>query len=124
MIIHVIDWTLLVLYTLSSASAVYIIAAHMPYFRQRFKSGIVNLFMVAMLFFLSAYTIKMGIAVWIRASEVLGGRTEAVETAQLLCWTIAQVGTTIGLVSLAVLTYTGRFDIWLVLKRTLDKKGE
>ena len=124
MILHVIDWVLLVLYTTSISSAVYIITAHRKYFRERFKSGIVNLFMVAMLFFLTAYCIKMGVAVWIRSSEVLGGRTEAVETAQLLCWTIAQVGTTIGLVSLAILTYTRRYDLWIYIKRTIDKKGE
>jgi len=121
--VHVIDWVLLVLYAASVGSALYVMAAHRVYFKERFKSGVVSLFMLAMLFFLTAYTIKMGVAVWIRYSDAAGVRTEDVQTAQLLAWTIAQIGTTAGLVSLAVLTYKRRYDIWVYLRKR-DRKGE
>jgi hypothetical protein len=120
---HIIDWILLILYAASLGSALYILAAHRTYFKERFKAGVVNLFMLAMLFFLSAYTIKMGVAVWIRASEVMGTRTLDTETSQLLAWMLAQIGTTFGLVSLALLTYKRRFDLWIYLKR-IGRKEE
>jgi hypothetical protein len=120
---HIVDLILLVLYAASMGSAIYILAAHHTYFKERFKLGVVNLFMLAMLFFLSAYMIKMGVAVWIRASQVFGFRTPDVETSQMLAWMIAQIGTTFGLVSLAVLTYKKRFDLWVYLRKN-DRKGE
>lgn len=44
-------------------------------------------------------------------------------TIETYAWTIAQAGTTVGLVILAVLTYTKRFDLFVKLK-IFDKKTE
>lgn len=118
-----IDWSLLVLYTAAVWCATYVLIAHRSYFAERFKVGVVSAFMLAMLFFLVAYDLKMLIAVWMRSSEVFGYRTEAVQDLQRGLWLLAQLGTTTGLAILAVLTYTRRYDLWFVLKK-YDKKGE
>lgn len=121
--IEFIDMMLLLLYTVTISSSIYIISAHRKYFLDRFKKGVVSAFLLAMLFFLSAYTVKMLVAVWIRASEVLGFRTPDIEAWQLLAWLLAQVGTTGGLVILAVMTFKKRFDLFIYLRK-MDKKGE
>ncbi|MNL79165.1 hypothetical protein D3C87_2057060 [compost metagenome] len=65
----------------------------------------------------------MATVLWIRASKVLGTETALMQTLQLYAWTIAQIGTTLGLIILAVLTYTKRFDLFIYLKK-MDRKGE
>ncbi|WP_426447535.1 hypothetical protein ACP26L_25505 [Paenibacillus sp. S-38] len=121
--IEFIDMMLLLLYTVTLSSSIYIISAHRKYFLERFKKGVVSAFLLAMLFFLSAYTVKMLVAVWIRASEVFGFRNPDIEEWQLLAWLLAQVGTTAGLVILAVMTYKNKFDLFICLRK-IDKKGE
>ncbi|MNT19130.1 hypothetical protein D3C71_1692160 [compost metagenome] len=119
----VTDLILISLYIVAVVCAIYIIGAHRKYFRERFKAGVVSAFMLAMLFFLGAYTFKMATVLWIRASKVLGTETALMQTLQLYAWTIAQIGTTLGLIILAVLTYTKRFDLFIYLKK-MDRKGE
>lgn len=117
---RVIDIILITEYMISIACSLYIIIAHASYFRDRFAKGAVSLFMVAMLFFLCAYTVKMVTAVWIRVGDA-GDLT--VITIETYAWTIAQAGTTIGLAILAVLTFTKRFDLFVKLKN-FDRKSE
>jgi len=115
--VRIIDFVLLALYTTSVSCAIYIIAAHRAYFHERIRVGVVNLFMVAMLFFLSAYTVKMLVVMWIRAGVIFGFNSDFISTLQTYAWTFAQTFTTIGLVSLAVLTYTQRYDLFIYLRK-------
>lgn len=117
---RIIDYVLITEYLVSIACSLYIILAHAPYFRERFAKGAVSLFMLAMLFFLCAYTIKMVTAVWIRVGDA--GDLTAI-TIETYAWAIAQVGTTVSLVILAVLTFTKRFDLFVKLKN-FDKRTE
>lgn len=100
---------LLVLYGLSISFSVWIIFAHRKYFRNRFKAGVVSAFMLAMLFFLVAYTAKMSVAFWIRLTDVPGvGSNPSLEAMQSWFWTGAQCLTTLGLGILAYLTFRKR----------------
>ncbi|MEK8215488.1 hypothetical protein [Paenibacillus sp. FSL L8-0463] len=119
----VIDIILLSLYIIAIITAVYILFKHRSYFHERFRKGVVSVFMLAMLFFLAAYTFKMIIVLLIRAAAVFGFATPELSTWLLHGWTIAQIGTTGGLVALAWLTWTGRYDQFVTLRR-LDKKIE
>ena len=118
-----IDWSLLVLYTVAILGATYVLIAHRQYYAERFKLGVVNAFMLAVLFFLLAYDFKMAIAVWMRSSEVFGYRTPELHALQRILWLLAQVGTATGLVILSWITYRDRYDAWLDLRRP-NKKGE
>jgi uncharacterized membrane protein YqaE (UPF0057 family) len=118
--IEIIDALLLLLYVLTVSCALYVLLAHRRYFVDRFRKGVVSAFMLAMLFFLSAYTVKMVVAVWIRSSQVFEYRTPLIETLQLFAWLLAHLGTTTGLVILAVLTYRKRFDLYFYLRK-IDK---
>lgn len=110
----VIDILLLIAYSISFVCAVLLIAALFFYFRKRFRARVVSLFMLAAFFFLSAYTIKMGVAFWIRFSDITEG--DAVLAAlKSQSWALAQVGTTMGLVILTVLMYTKRQDLFMVM---------
>ncbi|CAM4469204.1 hypothetical protein [Paenibacillus xylanexedens] len=120
---HTIDMILLTLYFIGAICGVYNLIKHAPYFKERFKSGVVSAFMLAMLFFLGAYTFKMVIAIWIRLSTSLTGRGAVLEAIQSYAWTIAMFGTTAGLVILSILTYTKRYDLFVYLRK-IDKKGE
>ena len=120
---HTIDMILLSLYFIGAICSVYIIFAHREYFQGRFKAGVVSAFMLAMLFFLVAYAFKMTMAIWIRLSTALTSRGAVLEAIQTYTWTIAMFGTTAGLVILAVLTYTKRYDLFVYLRK-IDKKGE
>ncbi|CDN41473.1 hypothetical protein [Paenibacillus sp. P22] len=51
MLLHIIDVALLIVYTVIITLATYIIAAHRKYFHERFRTGVVSAFMLAMLFF-------------------------------------------------------------------------
>lgn len=119
----IIDLILISLYVVAIVCAVFIIGAHRKYFKERFKSGVVSAFMLAMLFFLSAYTVKMLTVLWIRGSKVIGADTVFIQTLQLYAWTIAQLGTTIALIILAVLTWTKRYDLFIYLKK-IEKEGK
>lgn len=48
---HTIDMILLTLYFIGAVCGVYNLIKHAPYFKERFKSGVVSAFMLAMLFF-------------------------------------------------------------------------
>lgn len=119
---HTIDMILLTLYFIGAICSIYIIFAHREYFRGRFKAGVVNLFMVAMLFFLVAYAFKMGVAIWMRLSTALSVQDAVLKSFQTYTWTIAMFGTTAGLVILSILTYTKRYDLFVYLRK-IDKKG-
>ncbi|NHN29434.1 hypothetical protein [Paenibacillus agricola] len=119
--IEVIDFVLLSLYMISLSCALYIVFAHRAYFKDRVKTGVVNLFMVAMLFFITAYIFKMVTVIWIRAATVLEWNDTLVKMLQTSAWTIAQLGTTIGLASLAIVTYTRRYDLFIYLRK-IDRK--
>ncbi|MFP4976401.1 hypothetical protein ACE6ED_13440 [Paenibacillus sp. CN-4] len=115
---------LLVLYGLSISFSVWIIFAHRKYFKNRFKAGVVSAFMLAMLFFLVAYTVKMSVAFWIRLTDVPGvGSNPSLEAMQNWFWTGAQCLTTLGLGILAYLTFRKRYDLFIYLRRA-DKKAE
>ncbi|GGF72744.1 hypothetical protein GCM10010912_17450 [Paenibacillus albidus] len=119
----IIDIILLLLYVIAIVTAVYILFKHRSYFHERFKKGVVSVFMLAMLFFLAAYTFKMAIVLLIRASTVFGFASPELSVWLLEGWTLAQIGTTGGLIALAWLTWTGRYDQFVQLRR-LDKKIE
>ncbi|WP_239303909.1 hypothetical protein [Paenibacillus sp. ACRRY] len=114
---------ILTTYFICAICGVYNLLAHGKYFKERFKSGVVSAFMLAMLFFLGAYTFKMFVAIWIRLSTSLTGRDAVLEAIQTYAWTIAMFGTTTGLVILSILTYTKRYDLFVYLRK-IDKKGE
>jgi hypothetical protein len=120
--IEIIDALLLLLYVLTVSCALYVLLAHRRYFVDRFRKGVVSAFMLAMLFFLSAYTVKMAVAVWIRSSQVFGYRTPLIETLQLFAWLLAHLGTTTGLVILAILTYTKTYDAWIHPDKKMEKR--
>ncbi|QJC52773.1 hypothetical protein HGI30_15170 [Paenibacillus albicereus] len=125
MLLHIIDIALLIVYAVTIGTATYILAAHRKYFHERFRSGVVSAFMLAMLFFLTAYDIKMLVAIWIRASEVFGFRTPEMRTAQLLSWLIATISTAAGLLLLAYQTKTKKYDLYLFLRRMgRDRKDD
>lgn len=69
---HMIDFLLLVLYGTTTACGLYIIHRHRQYFYERFQKGVVSVFMLAMLFFLLAYTFNMLIVLLFRLAELLG----------------------------------------------------
>lgn len=119
----VIDGLLLALYVIAIVSALYILYKHRSYFLERFRKGVVSIFMLAMLFFLAAYTFKMVIVLLIRTSAVFGFASSEISEWLLQGWTLAQIGTTGGLVALAWLTWTGRYDQFVQLRK-LDKKIE
>jgi hypothetical protein len=118
-----IDVLLLLLYVIAIGSAIYILFKHRSYFHERFQKGVVSVFMLAMLFFLGAYTFKMLIIFLIRASAVFGFSSPELSEWLLQGWTIAQIGTTGGLISLAWLTHSGRYDQFVQLRK-IDKKGD
>ncbi|OKP91832.1 hypothetical protein A3844_01585 [Paenibacillus helianthi] len=118
-----IDGLLLVLYVIAIVTALYILVKHRAYFHERFRKGVVSVFMLAMLFFLVAYTFKMIIVLLIRASAVFGFASLELSAWLLEGWTIAQIGTTGGLIVLAWLTWTGRYDQFVKL-RNFDRKIE
>ncbi|MNO34245.1 hypothetical protein D3C76_242760 [compost metagenome] len=118
-----IDVLLLLLYVIAIVMAVYIFFKHRSYFHERFQKGVVSVFMLTMLFFLGAYTFKVLIALLIRMSAVFGFASPELSEWLLQGWTIAQIGTTGGLISLAWLTHSGRYDQFVQLRR-LDKRIE
>ncbi|NJJ37808.1 hypothetical protein [Paenibacillus apii] len=117
-----IDILLLIAYSVSLSCALLLMAALFLYFRKRFRARVVSLFMLAVYFFFGAYTVKMGVALWIRFSNVTAGAVLAALKSQ--AWAIAQTGTTIGLVILTVLMYTKRQDLFMVLPEIKDKDEE
>lgn len=119
---QVVDFIILFLYVIAIACAVYIIFSHRKYFKERFRKGVVSAFMLAMLFFLSAYTFKMITAFWIRLSGVLYDRDPLLVAVQTNAWAVAQFFTTLSLVILAILTYTRRYDLFIYLKK-IDRRG-
>lgn len=119
----IINLFLLLLYVVAIGCSFYIIHSHKAYYHERFKSGVVSVFMLAMLFFLAAYTIKMLIVLLMRSAVVFGFASPQLDEWLLYGWTVAQIGTTAGLAALAWLTWRKRYDLFLFLRR-VDKKGE
>lgn len=113
----VINAITLVLYTVSCIAALYIVIAHGGYFKARFKAGVVNLFMLAMLFFLVAYIFKMGVAICIRVATITSHITPHLQDIFDVLWAIAMFGTTFGFMILAVLTHKKRFDLFVYLRK-------
>ncbi|AIQ14616.1 hypothetical protein [Paenibacillus durus] len=118
-----IDIVLLVLYSTAIGCSLYIIHRHKAYFFERFRKGVVSVFMLAMLFFLLAYTVKMLIVLAAHFAQIYGLFTPELETWLLYGWTLTQLGTTAGLIALAALTYSGRYDQFIYFRR-IDRKGE
>lgn len=118
----VIDLILLPLYVITIGAALYIIHAHKAYFNERFKVGVVSIFMLAMLFFLIAYTFKMFIVLLMRAAAAFGFGSQELDLWLLYGWTLAQLGTTTGLISLAWLTWQKRYDLFLTLRKAEQKQ--
>lgn len=118
-----IDIILLVLYSTAIACSCYIIHRHKSYFHERFQKGVVSVFMLAMLFFLIAYTFKMLIVWLIRLADLLGWSSPELLTCLKYAWTFAQLGTTGALMALTLLTASGRYDQFVHLK-VIDRKGE
>ncbi|QWU17408.1 hypothetical protein SAMN04487895_104206 [Paenibacillus sophorae] len=118
-----INYLLIVLYIVAIGCSLYIIHRHKAYFHERFRKGTISIFMLAMLFFLAAYTFKMVIVLLFRAAAVFGFGSPRLAEWLLYGWTLAQMGTTAGLIALAWLTFTGKYDQFMVLRR-MDKKIE
>ncbi|QWU15631.1 hypothetical protein SAMN04487895_12833 [Paenibacillus sophorae] len=118
-----IDIVLLALYSMAIGCSLYIIHRHKAYFHERFQKGVVSVFMLVMLFFLMAYTFKMLIVLLAHFADVYGFLTPELETWLLYGWTLAQLGTTAGLIALAALTHSGRYDQFIYFRR-IDRKGE
>ncbi|MFF2910023.1 hypothetical protein [Paenibacillus sp. NPDC057934] len=119
-IMEVIDIVLLIAYSISLICALLLIAALFLYFRKRFRAGVISLFMLAVFFFLGAYTVEMGVAFWIRFNNTAGGAVLTALKSQ--AWATAQIGTTLGLLILTVLMYTKRQDLFMALPAV--KPGE
>lgn len=123
MIMHMIDIVLLVLYCTVITCSGYIILCHKTYFHERFQKGIVSIFMLAMLFFLIAYTFKMLIVLLLHSMSLLGMYYSPELNIWLkYSWTLAQFGTTIGIIALAILTHTGKYDKFIHL-RVIHREG-
>gem|GEM_PF-3278439 len=120
---HMIDFLLLVLYGTTTACGIYIIHCHRQYFYERFHKGVVSVFMLAMLFFLLAYTFNMLIVLLFRLAELLGVDMTTWLTWLHYSWAIAQFGTTGGIIILAILTRSGKYDQFIYLKK-IDRKEE
>lgn len=110
----IIDIVLLIAYSISFICALLLIAALFLYFRKRLRARVVSLFMLAVFFFLGAYTVKMAVAFWIRFSST-SGSDAVLSLLQSEAWAIAQTCTTVGLVILTLLMYTKRQDLFMVL---------
>ena len=120
---HMIEFLLLVLYGTTTACGLYIIHRHRQYFYERFQKGVVSVFMLAMLFFLLAYTFNMLIVLLFRLAELLGVDMATWLTWLNCSWAIAQFGTTGGIIILAILTRSGKYDQFIYLKK-IDRKEE
>lgn len=119
---HMIDFLLLVLYSTAAACGIYIIYRHRQYFYERFKKGVVSVFMLAMLFFLMAYTFNMLIILLFRLVALLGMDSVAWLIWLQYSWAIAQFGTTGGIIILAILTRSGEYDQFIYLKKIERKE--
>ena len=116
------DIVLLLAYSISFICALLLMAALFLYFRRRFRARVISLFMLAAFFFLGAYTFKMAVAFWIRFSS--SSNPEALlSSLQSPAWTIAQTGTTLGLIILTLLMYTRRKDLFVVLSDIRKGRG-
>jgi hypothetical protein len=114
----------LVLYSVAIACSWYIIHRHREYFYERFQKGVVSVFMLAMLFFLLAYTFKMVMVLLVRIAPLLGADVTELLGWLQYAWIIAQIGTTFGLIALAVLTRSGTYDQFLYIKKDYRKDGQ
>lgn len=120
---HMIDFLLLVLYSTAAACGIYIIYRHRQYFYERFRKGVVSVFMLAMLFFLMAYTFNMLIILLFRLVALLGADSAAWLIWLQYSWAIAHFGTTGGIIILAILTRSGKYDQFIYLKK-IDRKED
>lgn len=120
---HMIDFLLLVLYSTAAACGLYIIYRHRPYFYERFQKGVVSVFMLAMLFFLMAYTCNLLIILLFRLGALLGADLAVWGIWLNYSWAIAQFGTTIGIIILASMTRSGRYDQFIYLKK-IDREED
>lgn len=120
---HMIEFLLLVLYSTTTACGLYIIYRHRQYFFERFQKGVVSVFMLAMLFFLMAYTFNMLILLLFRLATLLGMDLALWLTWFTYSWAIAHFGTTGGIILLALLTRSGKYDQFIYIKK-LDRKEE
>lgn len=120
---HMIDFLLLLLYSTTAACGVYIIYRHRQYFYERFRKGVVSVFMLAMLFFLMAYTFNMLIILLFRLVALLGADSAARLIWLNYSWAIAQFGTTVGIIILALMTRSGRYDQFIYVKK-IDRKED
>lgn len=120
---HITDFLLLLLYSTTTACGLYILYRHREYYYERFQKGVVSVFMLAMLFFLMAYTFNMLIILLVRLALLIGLDTEIWLTWLNCSWAIAQIGTTIGILILAILTRSGKYDQFIYVKK-IDRKEE
>lgn len=120
---HIIDFLLLVLYSTTTACGLYILYRHREYYYERFQKGVVSVFMLAMLFFLMAYTFNMLIILLVRLALLIGLDTGIWLTWLNYSWAMAQIGTTIGIIILAILTRSGKYDQFIYVKK-IDRKEE
>lgn len=120
---HMIDFLLLVLYSTTVICALYIIHCHREYFYERIQKGVVSVFMLAMLFFLIAHTFNMLIILIIRLIIAVGLSSPQLLKWLQYSWIFAQCGTTAGIIILAILTRTGKYDQFIYLKK-IDRKEE
>lgn len=111
----IIDVVLIMAYSVSFICALLLMAALFLYLYRRIQARVVSLFMLASFFFLSAYTLKMGVAFWLRFSIAPGKEDAVLASLHSQAWAFAQMGTTLGLIILTMLMYTKRRDLFIVL---------
>ncbi|MNO21380.1 hypothetical protein D3C76_111510 [compost metagenome] len=116
-----IDVILPVLYTISAICAVYIIFSHCKYFYERFQKGVVSVFMLAMLFLMIAYALKMLLLLLVRLASSLQIYSSLLMNWFLFSWIIAQFGMTCSLIVLALITHSGVYDQFIYIKKDRGK---
>lgn len=110
------------IYIICFLACLFLFFKHIPYFIERFKAGVVNAFMLAMLFFITSYGLKMAVAIWMRTTNLLGGINADIIVMQNWAWTISTGLTMISLLILSYITYKSRYDLWFFFKKMEPEK--
>ncbi|MBT2293259.1 hypothetical protein J7E73_30025 [Paenibacillus albidus] len=121
---QMIDIVRMVMYGAAVSCSGYIIFCHRNYFYERFQKGVVSVFMLAMLFFLTAYTVHMLLVLLVELAKLLGAELPELNFWLQYAWAFAQLGTTGGLIVLALLTRSGTYDQFIHFERKNPKEEQ
>ena len=111
------DLLLMFMYVLSFGGFLYIVIKFNAYYRERFKAGVINRFMLGALFFMASYSYKMIIAFLIRFSRSAETTAAARDALYSHHWTAAMVLTTVSILILANIVRTDSWNAWYDLKK-------